>query len=1097
MSSKVVELHLHDTHSPLDGLNTAAEYMERANELGMTHLAETNHGTHTGHREFVKEALKAGITPILGEEAYISPTDRFDRRAKAKRDDGTDNYNHIILLANNDTGLETMMRLNRASWEEGFYSKNRIDTDLLESDNEGLTVLSGCLNGLLAKAIERDDVEGAIKIGERYKAFLGDRFFVEVQGSNPEKINKGLLSVADKLDIRPVATSDCHYARKEDLWIEEAFLILSTKPKKNPAFELSKAKKMDVLDRYNYLYPDRKMSFQDIEIFLRDYQTHKDLFEKQGITREDIYENTLLIADGVEKYNLPTGLDLLPHLADDVDAELRKKAYEGLRRRGLDQKQKYIDRLEFELKILHDKNFASYFLVVEDMINWAISQGIFPGPGRGSGAGSLVCYALYITHLDPIEYDLMFERFINKDRAGFPDIDTDFPDDRRAEVKEYLRQKYGYVASIATFNTIGGKSSIKDAARVMGVDVTETNRATKDNEAPEGADFYDHFETTEQSREFSAKHPEVVKLARELSGRIRGTGIHASGVVVSKEPIEKFAPIQTGKETGGDERVPYIGTDMNGAEEIGLIKLDVLGLIALTIVSNAANMIKDRHGVDIDFYKLPMDDPKVYKLIETGYNVGIFQAEGSAMRKWMMDSKCDEFNDLVVGTSVARPGPMNTIGPIYKQRLRVGFDKFNLSPIERSVVGDTLGLPIYQEQIMKYMTEAAGMSGTKADSVRRIIGKKKTDAASVALMEEYEKEFIDGASKVLGVSKSKKLWKDFERWSGYGFNKAHAVAYSMITYWTAWLKVNYPIEFITACLASTGDKDKIANYMIEARRLGITVKLPHINHSQAGVSILDDQILLGLDNIKYISSNIAAKIIKIRPFDSYEDVKAKAAMKGSGVNTRAISSMNQVGALAFEDNPFVMPEADVLYSNLAIPSIPYIGWVDKSRVRTLDEHDGDATQVTFGIVKKVTRKPGYALVDMLDETSSVGIFADKDIPVEVGVTYMFLISNNRIVRHSLVNDEPSQSPLDQYVAGNLPLPGEEEYMPVSFTPRFTKAGKQMANMVVVDWLGELRGVVVFPSAFFLAYDQCRGGVSMKLDLTEKEDRSLIFNGIRK
>ena len=415
---QVTELHCHTHYSPLDGLNTPAEYMERAKELGMTHLAQTDHGTNAGHREFKREADKAGIIPILGQEMYISPTDMYDRRSKASRADGTDVYNHIIGLAMNPTGLDTLNRLSRKSWEEGYYHKNRIDTDLILGDNEGMIFLSGCMNGLIAKAIERDETEEALRLAHQYKDALGDRFYIEVQGSNPIKINKGLLDIADKVGIAPVATSDCHYARKEDLWVEEAFLILSTNPKKNTEFDLSKAQKMDFLERYNYLYPDRKMTFQEIEIYLRDRKTHQELFHKQGITREDIYDNTNLIAARVESYDLPTGLNLLPVTVDDPDAELRRKVTDGLERLGKHEDKVYIDRIEHELKTIRDKASAPYFLVVEDSVTWSKENGILVGPGRGSAAGSLVCYALGITRVDPMEYGLLFERFFD---SGFVD----------------------------------------------------------------------------------------------------------------------------------------------------------------------------------------------------------------------------------------------------------------------------------------------------------------------------------------------------------------------------------------------------------------------------------------------------------------------------------------------------------------------------------------------------------------------------------------------------------------------------------------------------------------------------------------------------
>lgn len=1094
---QVVELHLHDTFSVLDGLNSPAEYMVRAKELGMTHIAETNHGTSAGHREFKREADKAGIVPILGQEMYISPTDMYDRRSKSSRADDTDIYNHIIALSMNDTGLDTLNRLSRKSWEEGYYHKNRMDTDLLLSDNEGLIVLSGCMNGLIAKALERGDEEEALRIAHEYKDTLGDRFFIEVQGSNPIELNHGLLAIADQVGIQPVATSDCHYARKEDLWVEEAFLILSTNPKRSPSFDLTKAQKMDFLERYNYLYPDRRMSFQEIEIFLRDRATHQQLFTAQGIMREDIYDNTNVIAQRVEAYNMPTGLDLLPEIKGNPDTKLRTMAFEGLKRLGKDSDEVYIDRINHELDVIQMKNFSTYFIVVEDAVTWARENDIIVGPGRGSAAGSLVCYALGITRVDPIEYGLLFERFLDPSRDDYPDIDTDYSKSRRHEVKEYLTRKYGHTAAIATFNTIGGKTAITDAARVLGVPVGETKKATKEMD-PGGEDFFDFFIKDAQSREYAARYPEVVELARRLEGRIRGTGIHASGFVTSSRPIEEVAPIQTGKDPNNPDgdRMPYIAVDMNEAADIGLIKLDILGLNTLSVIEDTLAFIEDGKDITIDPYEIPLDDGDVYAEIFKGNNVGVFQAEGAAMNKWLMSSKCEEFNDIVVGTAIARPGPMDTIGPLYRERLRGGgFHVANQK--ERAIVGETLGLPLFQESVMKYMTDIAGMSGSDANAVRKIIGKKKTDAESVEKMEMYREMFVDGAEPEIGRQRANKLWKDFERWSGYGFNKSHAVAYSLITYWTAWLKFHYPTEFLAASIKNTKDDVKVANLITEAKRLGVRLKLPHVNHSDVGMKIYNGELLLGLKNIKFISDKSASKIIAGRPYESFEHLNKVAKTKNSGIGSRAVSAMDAVGALTFPDNPSRgVPEPGVLYEYLSIPSIPDIDWIDKGKLRDLEDFDDMSTFLTLAIYRgKGKSGPGWMIVELLDETGSGGVFADPDMEIEAGKMYLFLISNNRILRAAEVGSEPSGTLLDQYVSGSLPDPEEGMFVPLAFVPRKTKAGKDMANMVVVDWLGEMRGVVVFPKSFYLAYDQCKGGVPLRLSLGTDEKGGLIFNGI--
>lgn len=410
-----LELHCHDHYSALDGLNTPAEYMKRASELGMTHLAQTNHETLAGHREFQRAAKDAGIIPILGLEGYITD-DRFDRRSTASRQDGTSVYSHIIILAKNENGLRNLNKLNERAFAEGFYYKARMDFDLLEEYAEDLILTSACMGGLLSKALQNGDPAKAEEYARRLAEIAPDRFYVELQGHNPPELNHGLLEIADKLGLPVIATSDCHYARKEDLWIEEAMLILSTNPKPLPKnlFDLDKARKMDFLDRYNYMYPDRNMTFQDIEIFLHTAQEHREAFAKQGIEREDLFQNTVKIAQSIGEYPYYEGLDLLPEPKGiDPNKLLRKKYREGMDKRGLSNIKKYESRGEMELSVIEDKGFSSYITIVADIIQWAKRKGIKVGPGRGSGAGSLVNYVLEITDIDPIENGLIFERFID------------------------------------------------------------------------------------------------------------------------------------------------------------------------------------------------------------------------------------------------------------------------------------------------------------------------------------------------------------------------------------------------------------------------------------------------------------------------------------------------------------------------------------------------------------------------------------------------------------------------------------------------------------------------------------------------------------
>lgn len=1086
-----INLHTHDYFSTLDGLSSPAEYMVRAKELGMTHLAETNHGTLAGHREFQVAAKNAGIIPILGIEGYVSPTDRFDRRSAAKRQDGTSVYNHITILAQNEVGLKTLGRLSEKAWTEGFYFKPRMDTELIFEDNEGIIVLSGCMSGLIAKAIERGDNFHAKRVAENYKNVLGDRFYIEVMSTNPPELNHALLEIADSVGIPPVMTTDCHYANKDDLWLEEAVLILSTSPKPNYDFDMSKSQKMDVLERYNYLYPERTMTFQEIEVYLRDYETEVTAFQKQGITRTDIYENTFRIADSVGEYPFHENLDLLPYPKNgDPITLLRDRVEDGLKKRGVASNPEYRERVEEELDVINGLGFARYFIILENSVSKAKSRGIRVGPGRGSGVGSLVNYVLGVTDVDPLKYGLLFFRFLDPSRPDWPDVDVDYMDRRRGEVKELLVREYTHGASIATFTRFGGKISIKDAARVFRVPIAEVNRALKNNDPPSEDVFFEYFEASAQGKEFIRKYPEVLKLAKELYGRIRGGGMHAGGVVLSSRPISEFAPMETAKDPNDPNgpRIPMIGYDMNDAADIGLIKLDVLGLKALTIIDDALVSIKQRHGIDIDLNALDFADGNVYAMLSRGHTRGVFQCEAVPYTNLIMKmGGVSSFDELVASNALVRPGAMNTIGAEYIMR------KNGKSPVEYAhqdvkwFTEDTYGEVLYQEQVMLMMTELAGMSMTDANKVRKIIGKKR----DVSEFEQFKDQFVSGASKKVRASVAKKLWKDFEAHAGYSFNKSHAVAYSMISYWTAWLKYHYPLEFMAASLRNETDPDAFTDSLIEAKRLELRVLLPNVNESGLYVQIEGDSIRLGLTTIKYISDNVGERIIAHRPYKSFAHLKELAAVKGSGINKRAIDAMDLIGAATFPDNPKRGNERDYFYEYLKIPAFetksldPKIGY----KIRTFDEYEETGVFPVLGMVRKIKRGTGWARVEMVDETGSAGIFADQNIPLESGQMYVALVADNRIVRYMTLEEvtERTSGAFTDYLydeCGEIP---EDHFKVIAFRSYVTKAGKKMAYTVLLDHLGQLYHMMAFPQMYMQAFAHCRDGAIINAVVEELKD----------
>ena len=1074
----------------MDGLNSPAELVKAAKDAGQTALAVTDHGTLSSHRDMQIACAEHGIKPILGVEAYISPTDRFDRSSKT--DKSIQAYNHIILLAKNKKGLENINILQELAWNEGFYHKPRIDREVLREYAEGIIVLSGCLNGIISKAIEKGNFSEAKLLLKDFAKIFGEDFYIEVQSHNPPETNSKLLELADELNIKAVATGDAHFAKEEDRILEEAMLILSTSPKadKEADFDMSRQMK-DMLDRFDYLYPDRKISFKDYNLFIQSRAEIEADFNKAGISRTDIYENTMEIANKVSEYDFNRGLDLLPVPKTDADEKLAQMASEGLRRLSLDKDEVYLGRLNEELDIIKSKSFASYFLVVADMVNWAKDNNILVGPGRGSAAGSLVCYALGITDVDPIKYDLLFFRFINPERNDFPDIDTDFEDRRRKEVKDYLKKKFKHVASISTFTYFKDKGVIRDAARVFMVPLSDVNRAMKQ------IDTFEDYMESPNTKEFRAKYPEVTWLAERLRGKIRNVGVHAAGVVVAKDDIRKFAPIES-REDAQDKvsgRIPVVAYDMDTVADIGLIKLDALGLKTLSVISDTLKSIKDRTGKEINLSELTLDDPKVYKMLGEGYTKGVFQAEATPYTNLLIKMGVDKFEDLVASNALVRPGAMNTVGVSYIKRKRGDEAVQYVHPIMKPFTENTYGVIIYQEQVMQACVHLGGMTWSEADKVRKIIGKKK-DAKE---FDQFKDKFIEGAEKSISKKQAQHLWHDFEAHAGYSFNRSHAVAYSMLSYYTAWLKCYYPLEFIFSILKNEGDKDARTEYLIEAKRLGLKVLLPHVNESDIYFSLQKEAIRFGLGEVKFISDSIANKIIEKRPYANYNDFIEKASKKGSGINSRAVSALNAIGGAAFDDNQRSGKEKDSYYEFLGIPTFsldlpPRI----KSQARPISEFDDLGSFVMFGMVKSIKRGNGWARVELVDETGSIGLFHNEQTQIEPGQMYFVLVGDNRIARYIKVGDiNPESNDLfvDYLYRKEYDLT-EKECMVINFTPYKTKAGKTMAHIVMSDKDKVLTRAIVFSSLYKIALAKMREGMKCQVILSKLDDGTLMVKEIK-
>ena len=1074
----------------MDGVATPEEYVNRAVELGMTAIAITDHGTLSGHRELHRIAKANGIKPILGVEGYMT-TSMSDKRAKADRPDPLDqNYHHIVLLAKNQQGLENLNRINELAWTDGFFSKPRFDFETLAKYKEGIIVTSACLSGWIAKAVELGELATAKKHIQWFKKEFGDDYYIEVMPHNPPEVNKGIIELADAAKVKIVVTPDCHHSDTSQKEVQELMLLLNTHAKLEKDVTYDKSKKHELfMDRLDYLYgADRMMSFNKFDIHLLSYEEMKDAMLKQGIDREDMFVSTNEIADKVEGYDIKEHLDLLPVQYKKPMDELKKLALEGLSARGLQNNTEYLARLDEELEIIGQKNFGPYFLVVRNMLNWAKGEGIMVGPGRGSAAGSLLCYALGITDIDPIKHGLLFFRFINPDRNDFPDIDSDIQDTRRDEVKDYLVRQYRHVASIATFLQFKDKGVVRDVARCLNIPLPDVNKVLK------VVDTWDDYCSSKNTLWFREKYPEVEVYGEQLRGRIRGTGIHAAGVVTSKDPIFRYAPMETRSVTGQDERIPVVAVDMGEAENIGLIKIDALGLKTLSVLKDCIDIIKEREGTKINLLKIDMDDANVYTMLSDGYTKGVFQCEAAPYTNLLIKMRVKNLSELAASNALVRPGAMNTIGKSYIAR-KHGRENIDYKhEVMKSFTEETYGCILYQEQVMLACVELGGMSMVDADKVRKIIGKKK-DAKEFDI---FKDQFVKGASQYLSPNDALDLWHDFEAHAGYSFNKSHAVAYSTLSYWTAWLKYHYPLEFMFALLKNEKDKDGRTDYLIEAKRMGISIKLPHINDSDIDFKIEGKGIRFGLSAIKFISDKIGQRYIESRPFSSYKEIEEFTFTKGNGVNSRALQAMRCIGALTFPDNPANPTEVkENLYEYLNLPefntSIPqhYYAYIND-----VEEYEETGSFVLLGMVKSIKRSKGWSRVELLDKTGSVGIFDEENTTIEAGKTYLLLASDNRIVS-AIPADEikESKDSLIKFLNYKMLPYKEGEHFVVSFKPRVTKAGKKMASLVVADAGREMHSIVVFPMQFAKAYMKIEEGSVYKFEFGKTKDGTVTMNEV--
>ena len=901
--SDFVHLHNHTFHSVLDGLTKIHDLVDKVKELGMEAAAVTDHGTMSGILDYYKTAKKAGIKPIIGIETYVATRSRFDR------DPGKDKQRfHLTVLAMNNTGFHNLMKLSTRANLEGMYYKPRIDHDLLEELNEGLIVLSGCASGEIGVALKEDDYDRAREIAKWYKSIFGDRYYLELQDhghpkSNTHwdvqaKINEGLIKLSKELDIEMVVTCDGHYLTHEYQDAHEILLCVGTG---------------------SYLSDEKRMSLKDFELHLTD---PRDIIDHWGEEFPEVIRNTKKIADRcdveielgrilIPKYPLPDG--------ENEHSYLLRLTYQGLLQRynGASKEEaekldpdeiipqlseEVRERAKMELGVMGNMGYEGYFLIVQDFINWGKSQGIVFGPGRGSAAGSIVAYALNITDLDPLKYGLLFERFLNPDRISMPDIDVDIQDTRRDEVIEYCAKKYGedHVSNIATFGKMFGRMAVRDVARVLEVPYAESDRLAKLVPPPnqgrhiplsvsikEDADLRNEYENNPTAKE-------VLDYAIQLEGTIRSHGVHACGVVIAPDTLVNYIPLEMAQKGVVATQFP-----MGEVEELGLLKMDFLGLSNLTIINNAMRIIRKAYKKEINLSELPLDDKKTYELFQRGDTTGVFQLESAGMKRYLRGLKPTTFEDIIAMVALYRPGPMQFIDSFIRRKHGEEEITYLHSGMKNSLK-NTYGILVYQEQFMQISKEWCGFTGGQADTLRKAVGKKKID-----LMKKVKPEFVEGAVKVGGATKeiAETFWTQLEEFANYCFNKSHAACYGLIAYWTAYLKAHYPDAFMAALMTSDhDDTDRLAIEITECKHMGISVLSPDVNESFVEFAVVpnENKIRFGMSAVKGVGVGAVEEVLRAREegvFLSVEDFAKRVST--SKFNRKAWESLIKSGA--FDD----------------------------------------------------------------------------------------------------------------------------------------------------------------------------------------------------
>ncbi len=1046
--SDFVHLHNHTQYSLLDGLTKVPDLIDRVRELGMDAVAITDHGTLSGLVEFYKEAIGNEVRPILGMETYIAP------RRHTDKDPSKDKTNyHLILLAINDAGYQNLLRLSTIANLDGFYYRPRIDRELLKQHNEGLIVLSGCIGSEVGDALRQDQYGQAKEAAKWYKSTFGDRYYLEVQdhghAKHPSawadqiKVNDQTFKLSQELDIQCVITADAHYLKHKDQEAHEILLCVQTG---------------------SFLSDENRMTLKDLELHVTN---PTEIIERWGKSHPEAILNTRLIAERCN-VELKLGNILIPKFPvpkeETEPTFLEKLAYRGLAWRygGIDEAKSkdlslsaakralpkhILERAKYELTVIEKMGFSGYFLIIADFVNWGKDQGIIFGPGRGSAAGSIISYGLKITDLDPLEYDLLFERFLNPDRISMPDIDIDIQDSRRDEVIQYCVKKYGSdrVANIVTFGRMAARNAVRDVARVLQVPYADADRLAKMIPPPIQGRHIPLKKSLDENAELRSEYSQnetakrVFDLALQLEGTIRSHGVHAAGVVIAPDKLVKFSPLEMAQK--GVVATQY---SMGPIEDLGLLKIDFLGLSNLTIIKNSLRIVKKVYSKDIAISDIPLNDKKTFELFQRGDTTGVFQFESSGMKRYLKTLKPTVFDDLIAMNALYRPGPMQWIDDFIARKHGQRETEY-LHPTMKSALEMTYGVIVYQEQVMQIAKEMCGFSGGQADTLRKAIGKKIPE-----VLAKLKNDFIEGAIKTVGADRAimEQFWKSLEAFAAYCFPKSHASCYALVAYETAYLKANYPAAFMAALMTSDYDNtDRLAIEINECKHMGIEVLPPDINESfvEFGVVPGSKQIRFGLAAIKNVGTGAVEEILRVReangPFKNLEEFFGSVNTRV--VNRKGLESLIKAGAFdSFGDRSFVLHNLDVL--------LAFASRLQKETASGQTDLFSDSTD-TLKLKPKLFLEEAtlvYGDRDQLAwERELLGLYLSKHPLAD----FESVLKENCVPLSSLTSDH-ADTPVQ--IGGTI-----QDVREIT-----TKSGQKMGFIKIADQFSEIE-LIVFPSSY--------------------------------